>query len=252
MVAAPVQPERAAPLGTPTANRRSSSDVARQIRGPDEGDMTGHRTVGTGRRRARRARARRRPARPSRLALSLLAAAPAAAAAPANDARTAPQALALPTTVQGTTVEATLEPDEPPSACGRALKGSVWYAFTVDDLALGAPGRRRRRRHGRRRRRLPAPALPAHVGRPAGSPTSRGEATVDIDVAEDAAYLVRVAPLSELGGRPLLAARRRARPAGRTRPGRCSRPGAWPAPSTGSPTRTTPGRSGCSGAGRTG
>ena len=50
----------------------------------------------------------------------------------------------------------------------------------------------------------------------------------------------------ERGGRPVLAARG-GRPTGRPPPlARCSRPGASPAPSTGSRTRTTPGRSGCS------
>src|SRR3954462_14608136 len=55
---------------------------------------------------------------------------PAYAAPPPNDARAAPQALSLPATVPGTTVDATLDPDEPPAACA-PIKGSVWYSFTA-------------------------------------------------------------------------------------------------------------------------
>ena len=80
---------------------------------------------------------------------SLLAAAgfaaPASAAPPANDARTAAQNLGkLPALVSGTTVDATLEEDEPPSAAG-VIKNSVWFSFSVSanrDLlvALDAAG----------------------------------------------------------------------------------------------------------------
>jgi len=156
--------------------------------------MTGHPNCGNRTGRARRARALA-ASTTTLLALSLLGAAPASAAAPANDARTAPQALALPTTVQGTTVEATLEPDEPASACGRALKGSVWYAFTSTTsrsviLALDAAGDMDAAVDVFLRQRSQLTSVTCQLT------NSRGEATVDIDVAEDAAYLVRIAPLS--------------------------------------------------------
>ena len=124
-----------------------------------------------------------------------LGAQPAAAAPPANDARTTPQALVLPATVQGTTVEATLEPDEPFSGCGRSLKGSVWYSFTSTTsrsviLALDAAGDMDAAVDVFRRQRSQLSPVTCQLT------NARGEATVDIDVAEDAAYLVRVAPLS--------------------------------------------------------
>ena len=127
--------------------------------------------------------------------LALLAVPPAVAAAPANDARTAPQRLTLPTTVQGTTVEATVEPDEPSSACGRAIKGSVWYEFTATSsrsvlLAVDAAGDMDAALDVFRRQRSQLTSVVCRLT------NDRGEATVDIDVAEDATYLVRVAPLS--------------------------------------------------------
>jgi len=129
------------------------------------------------------------------IGLALLAAPPAAAAAPANDARTAPQRLTLPTTVQGTTVEATLEPDEPFSTCGRAIKGSVWYEFTATSsrsvlLAVDAAGDMDAAVDVFRRQRSQLTSVVCRLT------NDRGEATVDIDVAQDATYLVRVAPLA--------------------------------------------------------
>src|SRR4051812_37001165 len=64
-------------------------------------------------------------------ALALLAVPRAALAdPPANDARAAAQQLgALPADVRGTTVDATLDPDEP-EGCG-TTKGSVWYEFST-------------------------------------------------------------------------------------------------------------------------
>lgn len=53
---------------------------------------------------------------------------PAVAAPPGNDARTAPLELELPASVDGTTVESGLEPDEPASA---GLRGSVFYELTA-------------------------------------------------------------------------------------------------------------------------
>ena len=68
-----------------------------------------------------------------RLAIGWLAAfallAPAAQAAPpTNDDRGSAQALAVPSTVRGTTVDATTEASEPPG-CGGAAGNSVWYAI---------------------------------------------------------------------------------------------------------------------------
>jgi hypothetical protein len=55
--------------------------------------------------------------------------APAAQAAPpGNDDRGSAQALAVPSTVRGTTVDATTEPGEP-SACSGATANSVWYSI---------------------------------------------------------------------------------------------------------------------------
>jgi hypothetical protein len=66
-------------------------------------------------------------------------AAPASAAPPQNDARTAPQELrVLPAVVTGTTVDATLEPEEPVSGCG-PIKNSVWFAANAADLPEDQP-----------------------------------------------------------------------------------------------------------------
>lgn len=130
------------------------------------------------------------------VATATLGAAPAAAAPPANDARTTPQAVAtLPATLRGTTAEATLEPDEPASICGRAIKGSVWYSFTATStrsviIALDAAGDMDATLDvfARQRSQLSPVAC-----RPTGS---RGESTIDLDVESGTSYLVRVAPLS--------------------------------------------------------
>src|SRR5687768_16905665 len=71
--------------------------------------------------------------------------APASAAPPSNDSRTAPQELGrLPALVSGTTVDATLEQDEPFSPVG-PIKNSVWFSFSVSSsrdllVALDAAG----------------------------------------------------------------------------------------------------------------
>ena len=66
-----------------------------------------------------------------------LFAAPATAAPPGNDARGTPQALGtLPALVRGTTVDATLETDEPPFSCA-PIKGSVWFSFTAPATSSG-------------------------------------------------------------------------------------------------------------------
>jgi hypothetical protein len=70
----------------------------------------------------------------SRFAVTLLVAfgllVPAAQAAPpANDDRGSAQALTVPSTVRGTTVDATTEPAEP-GGCGGGAGNSVWYAIS--------------------------------------------------------------------------------------------------------------------------
>lgn len=79
------------------------------------------------------------------LGCALAAAPPAAAAAPPNDARGAAQALGpLPADVRGTTVQASLDADEPPPGCA-PMRASVWYAFDAREsrsiaIALDAAG----------------------------------------------------------------------------------------------------------------
>jgi hypothetical protein len=121
-------------------------------------------------------------------------AAPAAAAPPPNDSRTAPQQLGrLPTLVSGTTVEATMEQDEPPAACG-AIKNSVWFSFSVSSgrdllVALDAAGDMDAvvDLFVRERSQL----TPVDCQRT----NRRGEATIDADADAGTTYLVRVAPL---------------------------------------------------------
>ena len=76
----------------------------------------------------------------------VLATAPAAPAAPpSNDARAAARPLGtLPADLRGTTVESSLESDEPFAGCA-AMRGSVWYAFDAREsrsiaVALDAEG----------------------------------------------------------------------------------------------------------------
>lgn len=130
------------------------------------------------------------------MATATVSAGPAAAAPPGNDARTAPQAVGpLPATIHGTTVEATLEPDEPFPACGRPLKGSVWYSFTSSTarsviLALNAAGDMDAALDVFSRQRSQLTPLTCQLS------DARGEATIDLDVEQGASYLVRVASLS--------------------------------------------------------
>jgi hypothetical protein len=119
----------------------------------------------------------------------------AAAAPPSNDARAAAQDVgSLPALVRGTTVEATLEEDEPFRTCGET-KGTVWYAFTATRsrevlLALDAAGDMDAsvELFERSRSQL-APLACAVTNR-------RGEATLDVDAEAGTSYLVRVAPLA--------------------------------------------------------
>src|SRR3954469_24037475 len=125
----------------------------------------------------------------------LVTASAAVAAPPANDARTAPQALgSLPANVRGTTVDATVEADEPPSGCA-TTGASVWYSLTAPEsrsivVALDAEGD------------LDA-AVDVYVrersqltGVDCRRTNRRGAATLDLDVAGGADYLIRVAALT--------------------------------------------------------
>lgn len=120
---------------------------------------------------------------------------PASAAPPANDARTAAQALGdLPARVTGTTVDATLEPDEPVSACG-PIKNSVWFSFSVSSsremlVALDAAGDMDAavELFVRERSQL----TPVSCQRTDRS----GEATIDADATAGTAYVLRVAARS--------------------------------------------------------
>ncbi len=119
----------------------------------------------------------------------------AAAAPPSNDARAAAQDVAsLPALVRGTTVEATLEEDEPFPSCAE-IKGSVWYAFTATRarevlLALDAAGDMDASVELFERSRSQLTSLTCALT------NRRGEATLDVDATAGTSYLVRVAPLA--------------------------------------------------------
>ena len=117
------------------------------------------------------------------------------AAPPPNDARTAPQDLgALPALVRGTTAEATLEEDEPGSACG-PIKNSVWFSFTAPSsrellVALDAAGDLDATVEVFVRQRSQLTSLTCQLT------DRRGAATIDADATAGTTYLVRVAPLA--------------------------------------------------------
>jgi hypothetical protein len=117
---------------------------------------------------------------------------PALAAPPANDARTAAQELGqLPALVRGTTVEATLEEDEPGSGCG-PIKNSVWFSFTAPSsrellVALDADGDLDATLDVFIRERSQLTTLSCQLT------DRRGQATIDADATSGSTYLVRVA-----------------------------------------------------------
>jgi hypothetical protein len=126
------------------------------------------------------------------LAWALAAAPGALAAPPPNDARAAAQPLgALPADVRGTTVEAGLEPDEPPPGCA-PMRASAWYAFDADEtrsivVALDAEGDLDAvvEVFVRERSQL-TPAACRRTNR-------RGELTFELDGEAGTSHLVRVA-----------------------------------------------------------
>ena len=124
--------------------------------------------------------------------IPLATTAPASAAVPGNDARLAAADVgALPATVPGTTVEATLEPDEPATGCGLSVKNTVWYSFTPAAtrsvvLALDAAGDMDAVIDLYTRERSQLLAVDC-------APTDRrGLATLDFDALGGTQYLVRV------------------------------------------------------------
>ncbi len=126
--------------------------------------------------------------------LPLAAAAPAAAAPPANDARAAAQVISsLPATIQGTTVDASVEPDEP-FGC-TSVKNSVWYSFTPTRsrsilLALDAAGDMDASVDVVTRVRSQFSTAGCSITGP------KGDATLDLDVTAGTQYLIRVAALA--------------------------------------------------------
>jgi hypothetical protein len=123
--------------------------------------------------------------------VATIAPAPAWAAPPPNDARAAAQGLgALPATVPGTTVEATLDPDDPGSQCN-ATKNSVWYSFTAESgrailVALDAGGDLDATVDVFRRERSQL----SNVG--CDATNRRGASTLEFDAEAGAPYLIRV------------------------------------------------------------
>jgi hypothetical protein len=117
---------------------------------------------------------------------------PTLAAPPANDARTAAHELGrLPALVRGSTVEATLEEDEPGSGCG-PIKNSVWFGFTAPSnrellVALDADGDLDAILEVFVRERSQLTSLSCQLT------DRRGRATIDADATSAATYLVRVA-----------------------------------------------------------
>ena len=124
----------------------------------------------------------------------LVNAASAAAAPPPNDVRAAAQPLgALPASVRGTVVDATVEPDEPPSSCA-AAGASVWYALTAREsrsivIALDAEGDMDAAVDVYLRER--SQLTPIDCRRT----NRRGAATLDLDAEGGTNYLIRVAAL---------------------------------------------------------
>ena len=125
------------------------------------------------------------------VAATLSAAAPAYGAPPPNDARAAAQGLgALPASVRGSTVEATVEKNELGSAC-EATKNSVWYAFTAASgrailVALDADGDLDATIDVYERQRSQVTPLDCK------NTNKRGRATIEIDATRGTSYYIRV------------------------------------------------------------
>ncbi|CAA9526508.1 MAG: hypothetical protein AVDCRST_MAG30-3416 [uncultured Solirubrobacteraceae bacterium] len=137
----------------------------------------------------------RTPVAIAALLVSLAVPGVAQAAPPPNDNRASAQTIAdVPASVRGTTVDATLEPDEPQS-CRGTTKGSVFYAFRSGQagdlvLTLDAGGDLDAVVDVYRRTR--SQLMPVACG----VTDEEGDALLEIEVDERADYLVRVAPLA--------------------------------------------------------
>ncbi len=123
-------------------------------------------------------------------------AAPATPAAPANDNIAAAQPIAaLPATINGTTVGATVEPGEADSSCGQSTAASVWYSFrsssarrvAVDLAAGGALDGTIDVYHALRSQRV-------SLGCQATDP--KGRASLSFAASKNGLYEIRVAALS--------------------------------------------------------
>ena len=129
------------------------------------------------------------------MGLALAAAPGAVAAPPPNDARAAAQPLErLPADIRGTTVESSVERDEPAPSCG-TIRGSVWYAFNAREaraivIALDAGGDLDALVDVFLRERSQLTPVDCR-------PTNRrGTSTFELDADAGADYLVRVASRS--------------------------------------------------------
>ena len=125
-------------------------------------------------------------ARPTSLLLAavllLWAASAAEAAPPPNDARSAAQRLTIPANVQGTTVEATLDEDEPPGCVAGAGHRLVRRSASTGRGRSSSRSTPRGDMDATRRGVLPDP-LPAPVAGLLQTTNNRGEATLDLDAA---------------------------------------------------------------------
>ena len=125
-------------------------------------------------------------------AVVLLGVPSAQAAPPANDARSAAQVITVPATVDGTTVEATRDEDEP-AGCASG-SATVWYAFSIPRarqilVALDAAGDMDATIEVFSRARSQLQQLQC------ATTNRRGEATLDLDASAGTPYLIRVSPL---------------------------------------------------------
>jgi hypothetical protein len=120
-----------------------------------------------------------------------------APAPPPNDARTAAQHIAtLPSTIEGTTVGATLEPNETESHCASATTGSVWYTLrtptrqriAVDLAAGGALDGTIDVYHAVRSQLIPAAC---------NATNSKGHASLSFESSKNGVYYIRVAALND-------------------------------------------------------
>src|SRR5688572_32859099 len=120
----------------------------------------------------------------------VIAAVPAVAAAPNNDDRANARAVSVPSTINGTTRESTLESNDPPGACA-SVERSVWYSLDPSTsgrvaIELAARGDLEAVLEIFRRDR-------SRLDRLDCDPTNRrGDASVVFNAEKDQRYLIRV------------------------------------------------------------